>query len=128
MADLGTVTITEQDFLSIKKVTFSWTSVDGGGDAGKAVKTTGKSYTGEAIRLVTVPGTVGDQPSDNYNVTVLDSDGVDVLMSAGLLRDQTNTEQVLASLLGCMADTKLTLSVNSAGNAKKGTVYLYIRG
>ena len=128
MTNLGTVSIIEEDFLNIKKITFAWTSVDSGGDAGKAAKTTVNNYTGEVIRLVTIPGTVGDQPSDNYNVIVLDSSGVDILMSNGLLRDQTSPEQVPQSLLGCVVDSKLTLSVNSAGNAKKGIVYLYIRG
>ena len=128
MTNLGTVSIIEEDFLNIKKITFSWTSVNGGGDAGKAVKTTVNNYTGEAIRFITVPGTVGDQPSDNYNVIILDSNGVDILMSSGLLRDQISTEQVPQSLLGCVVDSKLTLSITGVGNAKKGIVYLYIRG
>ena len=126
MADLGTVVITEETFNTIKKITFAWTSENGGGDAGKASKTTTRAYTGEIIRCVTDPGVA--TPSDNYTVTVTDEDNTDVLMGACVAnRDEANTEQVLASSLGCVANDKLTLNVSGAGNAKTGTVYLYIR-
>jgi len=125
MADLGTVTITEEKGSFIQKIAFAWTSENGGGDAGKATKTTSNTYSGEVVRLVTVPGT--DAPSDNYGVQILDEDGTDILMGAGANRDEANTEQVLASSLGCVANDLLTLSVSAAGNARKGTVYLYLR-
>lgn len=48
-------------------------------------------------------------------------------MSAGLLRDTANTEQVLASSLGVVANDTLTLLVTAAGAANAGTVYVYIR-
>ena len=127
MPDLGTVTLTEEIFNSIKKIKFDWISVSGGGDAGKATKTTTGVYTGEIIRLVTDPGAAPNAPSDNYNVLVNDEDGNDVLMGAGAARDEANTEQILASSLGCVANDKLSLSINSAGNAKQGSVILYIR-
>lgn len=127
MADLGTVVITEETFSYVKKIAFGWTSVDGGGNAGKAVKTTEESYSGQIVRLVTVPTGAPNVPSDNYDVAILDEDGVDVLMGAGVDRDETNTEQVLAASLGYVANDRLTLSVSNAGNAKKGTAYLYIR-
>jgi hypothetical protein len=126
MADLGTVEITEEKISAIKKVKFEWTSVNGGGDAGKASKTTEFPYTGEIIRLVTDPGTAA--PTDNYTVTITDEDGYDVLMGAAVgNRDEANTEQVLASSLGCVANDKLTLNVSGAGNAKTGTVTVYIK-
>jgi len=126
MADLGTVVIAEETYSTIKKIKFEWTSVDGGADAGKATKTTTKFFTGEIIRLVTIPDAV-DAPTDNYGVTITDEDGTDVLMGGGLLRDTLNTEQVLASSLGCVANDKLTLNISAAGNAKKGTAIIYIR-
>ncbi len=127
MPDLGTVVVTEETFGSVKKITFAWTSENGGANAGKASKTTVNHYNGEIIRLVTVPGTGGDAPTDDYDITVTDEDSTDVLMGAGANRDTANTEQVLASSLGCVANDKLTLNVSNAGNAKKGTVHLYIR-
>ena len=118
----GTVVTTEETFGTVKKVSFAWTSSSGGA----ADATTTNVFSGAIMRLVTVPdGT--DAPTDNYDVVVDDADGNDVLMGAGADRDTANTEQVLASSLGIVANDKLTLAVTNAGNAKKGTVILYIR-
>jgi hypothetical protein len=139
MADLGTVVLTEEIISSmnalggfvtsspIKKVKFEWTSVNGGGDAGKACKTTNNVFTGEIIRFVTIPAVAPNAPTDDYDITITDEDGTDILMGAGANRDTTNTEQVLASSLGCVANDKLTINVAAAGNAKQGTTIIYIR-
>ena len=125
MADYGTVTLTEETYGTVKKITCAWTSEDGGDDAGKAGATTTNAYSGEVIRLCTDPGTAA--PTDDYDVYVYDEDSTDILMGAGADRDTANTEQVLASSLGCVANDKLTFYIENAGNAKNGTVYLYIR-
>lgn len=128
MADYGTVTLTEEKFNFVKKIKFEWTSEDGGANGGKATKTTENVYTGEIIRCVTIPGTDGSKPSDNYTVVINDEDGTDVLMGAATAnRDEANTEQILASSLGCVANDKLSLNVSNAGNAKTGKVIIYIR-
>jgi hypothetical protein len=57
----------------------------------------------------------------------VDGDSVDVLAGSGADRDTANTEQVVASSLGAVASSKLTLSISGAGNSKQGTVYIYIR-
>jgi len=117
----GTVVTTEETFGTIKKIKFAWTSSAGGA----ADATTVAGFSGAIERLVTVPdGT--DVPTDNYDVVVNDEDGNDVLMAAGQNRSSTVTQQVLASSLGVVANDKLTLGVTNAGNAKKGTVYLYL--
>lgn len=116
-------TITEETISDVKKVKFVWVS---GADQA-ATGTTTKAYSGEIIRLVTVPAVAPNAPSDNYGVTLTDEDGVDVLMGAGAARDTANTEQVLASSLGCVANDKLTLNIATAGAAKGGTVIAYIR-
>lgn len=126
MADLGTVTVTEENISTVRKVKFAWTSEDGGANAGKATKTTTNRYSGEILRLVTIPDGVAT-PTNAYDVVVNDEDTTDVLMGSGADRSDTNTEQVLGTSLGCVANDKLSLSITSAGNAKKGTVYLYIR-
>lgn len=117
------VTITEETYGTVKKVKFEWTSAADGTASG----TTEKSYSGEIIRLVTIPAGGGDAPTDNYDVVINDEDTADVLMGAGANRDTANTEQVLASSLGCVANDKLDIAVSNAGNAKKGTVIVYIR-
>lgn len=117
------VTITEAIHKSIKKITFAWVA----SGAGVASGATSEIYDGEIIRLVTVPGLALAQPDDNYKVEVLDDDGVDVLMGAGANRDETDTEQVLGTSLGCVGYSKLTLSVSVAGATTAGTVFLYVR-
>jgi hypothetical protein len=119
----GTVTVSEETHGPIKKLAWSWTS-DASGDASGTTSTS--AYTGEIMRLVTVPDGV-DAPTDNYDIVLNDGDSTDVLMGAGANRDTANTEQVLASSLGCVANDTLALVVSNAGNAKKGTVYVYIR-
>jgi len=124
MAAVGTVTISEEVFSTVKKITLAWTCSAGGIVSGTS---TTNAFSGKVERLVTVPGTGADAPDDNYNVTVLDEDGTDILMGGGLLRDQVNTEQVLASSLGIVANDKLQLVIGAAGASNKGTVYLYVR-
>lgn len=122
---VGTVTIAEERYGSVKKIGFTWTS---GTDAevGTASGTTTYSYNGEVIRLVTNPDG-DDVPTAAYDMVVNDEDGNDVLMGAGADRSATDTEQVLATSLGCVANDKLALSITNAGAAKRGIIYLYIR-
>jgi len=120
------VTIVEEKFGNalepLQKIAFTWVSAADGTATGQTTNT----YTGEIIRLVTVPSPTA-APTDDYDVSVNDEDTTDVLMGAGANRDTANTEQVLASSLGCVANDKLTLEITNAGNTKGGTVYLYIR-
>jgi hypothetical protein len=118
----GTVTVTEERYGSLKKIAFAWTSSAGGAADGS----TSGAYNGVVERLVTVPSGSA-APTDDYDLTIVDEDGVDVLMGAGANRDAANTEQVLASSLGVVANDTLTVHVTNAGNAKQGTVYLYLR-
>jgi hypothetical protein len=119
----GTVTVTEELAGPVKKVKFVWVS----DAAGAADGSTSNTYNGSCMRLVTVPGAAGLAPTDNYDVRILDDDSTDVLMAAGVDRDTANTEQVLGTSLGVVANDKLTLAVTGAGDSNGGTVYLYIR-
>ncbi len=128
MADYGTVSITEETYGSVKKVLFDWTSVDGGGDAGKARKTTTEVYNGVLERAVFVPDSGGTQPTNLYDVTVEDEDGYDVLIGQGADLDNTGAvSKAHSNGLGAVANDKLTVSVTNAGNAKGGAVILYLR-
>lgn len=124
----ASVTKTEVTHLPIKKITWVWTSHT---DGKVAVATTNApsdaAYTGEIIRLVTVPAAAGSAPSDNYDVMVYDDNSVDALMGGGANRSTSATQQVAASSLGIVAGSKLTLYVENAGDTKQGTVHLYIR-
>ena len=123
----ATVTLTEEVIGVIKKIKWDWTAHTDG----KVAKTTAnaattKAYNGEIVRLVTIPdGTTA--PSDNYDVKIYDEDDVDALIGAGADRDTANTEQVLGSNLGVVANDKLTLEIENAGSGGKGTTIVYVR-
>ena len=123
----ASVTLTEERLGHVKKITWAWTShTDGKVATATANAATTYTYTGELIRLVTVPdGT--DAPTDNYDIMVYDADSVDALMAGGQNRATATTQQVAAANLGIVANDKLTLYVENAGNTKKGTIHLYIR-
>lgn len=122
MAD-AVVAFTETTHTVVKKIKFAWTSAT----AGTASGTTTSAYDGKVEQLVTVPGTAGDAPADNYDLTVTDADGLDVLIGAGADRDTANTELVAGTSLGAVAGSRLTFSIANAGDANKGTAYLIIR-
>jgi hypothetical protein len=115
-------TITETTHTSVKLIKFAWTSDDA---AGTAAGTTTSYYDGKIIWFVTDPG--GTAPDDNYDITIVDGNSIDVLAGAGADRDTADTEYVAEASLGAVVASKLTLAVANAGNAKLGTIYLYIR-
>jgi len=122
------ITLTEETFGTIKKISWAWTAhTDGVVAAATPNAETSITYNGEIVRLVTVPGAGADAPDDNYDVVIYDDDDVDVLAGVGANRDTTNTEQELAPGLGVVAYSKLTLYVSGAGSGSKGTVHLYVR-
>lgn len=121
------VTITERTHTSVKKITWAWTSAADGtaGGSGGGGRTS-VAFDGVLERLVTVPdGTAA--PTDNYDITITDEDSVDVLVGAGANRSATATQQVTTASLSAAAGSRLTLNVTNAGNAKSGTVHLYLR-
>lgn len=119
----GTVTVTERTHTSVKKITWDWLS-----DAsGNADLVTTAAYDGVIQRLVTVPDGGGTQPTDLYDLTITDGDGLDVLLGAGANRSNASTQQVASSSLGVVAGDTLTLNISNAGNAKGGVTHLYIR-
>src|SRR5574343_1067336 len=92
------MTFTEVTHGSVKKIKCAWTSDDA---TGAVSGTTDKVYSGRFIGAITVPGTGGDAPDDNYDITVADGDGVDLALGALLNRDTANTEFVAeASMAG----------------------------
>lgn len=119
----GTVTLTEETVGSIVKIRWAWTS-DGSGVVSGTLTT--RAYNGALERLVTDPdGSAA--PTDNYDVTILDEDGTDILMGAGADRDTATTEQVARASLGVVANDTLELRIANAGASKAGVVYLYLR-
>lgn len=118
----GTVTVTESQFAGICKIKWSWTGTAGGA----ADKITTKSYYGEVIALVTDPDG-SSAPTDNYDITITDSESYDVMQGAGANRDTSNTETAVPTAKS-VAFGQLTLNVANAGNATAGVAVLYIQG
>ena len=117
------MTFTEVTYGTIKKIKAAWVSDDA---TGAVSGTTTNYYDGRLIGAVTVPdGSAA--PTDNYDVAVNDSDGVDVALGALADRDATNTEYRAEASMAGVANSKLTIAVTNAGNSKKGALYLYIR-
>ncbi len=121
----GTVVITEEQHSTIKKIKFAWVSGDGA-EVGTASGQTTFVYSGKILGLATDPDATA--PTDNYTITITDGDSMDVLMGAAVgNRDTANTEYILSTSLGAVANDKLTINVSSAGTNKIGIAYLYIR-
>ena len=116
----GTVTVTESTFSKVKKIKWSWTSTAGGA----ADLVTNEAYFGEVLSVVTNPDDSA-APTDNYDITITDVEGYDVLQGAGANRDTANTETAVPTAKS-VAHGKLTLNVANAGDSKSGTVVLYI--
>lgn len=123
----GSVTFTyDQDPDRIKSMVMAWTSDASGNVSGIA----SRHVTGKVVQVVTDPGAAA--PTDNYDITLLDSRGFDVLAGTGANRDTITTEGAVpvqettvgANLYGnpVYVDGPLTLTIANAGSAKQGTV------
>jgi hypothetical protein len=116
----------------IRKVIVDWTSDDTTG----AVSGTTRKIVGELIKGVTDPSATA--PTDNYDITITDPEGTDVLaasLSKLTDRDTANTEVAYFGLTDGTVNTsafpvvcdELTISVANAGNSKLGQLILYYR-
>lgn len=114
------VTTTEKTTFSPRQIKFVWVSAADG----TATGTTTNRYNGAVIDAVFVNGTT---PTDQYDITVTDSNSVDVLNALGAnLSNAATTHKVYKDGLGAVVDSTLTLNVTNAGDTKGGTVILTI--
>ena len=117
------VTFSDSNTQTIRKYTISWTS-DASGDATANTIV----LSGSIARVNFVPGSGATQPSNLYDITLKDSDGIDILLGAGA--DLSNVTSVttipLISSNKIVINEKLAIAVSNAGNAKTGTVTIYI--
>ncbi len=138
MSVAGTVAITIQKQANhwdrpVHKYTLVWVSTAGGGVSG----TLTDYISGEIIRVVFIPGAGGLEPSDAYDLVLLDGNAVDVLQGLGANLSHTATTQVkpgisftdgtTTSVSGMQIDDQLELQVSNAGASKGGTVVFYVR-
>lgn len=120
----GSLTETvEGDRGSVFSVTLAWTSHATGGN----VEQTATNLRGVLKRISFVPG--GTTPTDQYDVTLEDADGIDVL--GGLGENLSNSTATTVSILDSLPLAQVllgnhTLKVTNAGNAKTGSLVAYL--
>lgn len=124
----GTVTEKAEQSGKMGKLTLSWTA-----DASAATVPayTTKDFLGFVTMVTTNPGATA--PTDNYDITITDSDGVDIMGGELANRDTTNTEQATPLVGATYRDRhvigKLTLNISgNAVNSATGTVVIYYEG
>ena len=122
MATNGACTITEVTFGSMKSATFAWTA---GADGGVSGFFTSAMFDGEVCAVTSVPGSPAPT---SYTLTILDNNGLDILLGSGVTRSATLSES-LTKPGGAVASSKLQLVVAGAGagTGAKGMVYVFIR-
>jgi hypothetical protein len=120
----GTVTLSERRIGHYWRMDFSWTTTAGGA----ADLESSRVPAGKVIGIVHIPGAGGVQPTDQYDVTLTDSDGVDVLNGHGAnVSNAAVTQYVIADELGVVVSDTLTLNVTNGGNAKSGRTIIYLK-
>lgn len=125
----GTVVQTHQRHRTIKTIRFAWTSTAGGA----AEDQTDVLVSGRILRVCFIPGAGASQPTDNYDITIEDSDGIDALQGLGANLGNINATDVFPALTNgtngnstpVVVDSKLTLVVINAGNANSGETVIY---
>lgn len=128
-AAVGTVTQTWAAVTShVSTLTLSW--VASSTDGSVPATTTASNIDGYVIMVVTNPG--AGPPQASYDITLTDSDGVDIVGGVLASRSQTATEQV-RPLIGGVAygdrfvSGKLTFTLTGNNvNSAAGTVVIYI--
>ena len=125
---------------SVKKILIDWTSDDTTG----AVSGTTRKISGQLLKVITDPGAAA--PTANYDITITDGEGVDVLSGLGgtggsppslANRHTSNTEVVHLVSENAATDFAagtqpfvcdvLTVAVTNAGNSKNGQIIIYYR-
>lgn len=123
----GTVTISDNG-VSVKpgqllrRIKVEWTS-DSSGDANGTA--TDPIY-GLIYEIKTVPGSGDDAPTDDYDVTLIDADGADLLGGNGADRDTANAEWAKPNTFPKVVDGAFTPTIANAGSANSGTLYIYV--
>lgn len=117
----GTIVATVTDIGGgYTKCSLAWTS-----DAsGNVSANTASVRRGRLANVKYIPGTSSLQPTDLYDVTIADSDGADILIGGGA--NLSNVTPTIAIPNVIIEAGLITPSISNAGNAKSGTIVLYI--
>lgn len=123
----GTITLVDTGGAGrVRKL--KWTCIADG--SGNLTSDPSDPITGLVIGLETDPGTSA-APTDNYDLTVTNTQGTDVLNGAGADRDATANEWAFPTFNGVpvmipLRETRLTLNGANLGNGGSTVVTLFI--
>jgi|ERR1051326_415655 hypothetical protein len=132
----GTLVVTTSQVASgVSKYSCAWTSTAGGAVSGNPFDV----VRGCILQVKFIPGTGGNQPTNNYTVALNDTDGVDVFAGIGQGTNLSNASSKIAVPYFGLAATQvfslyfhdgseqLDLVVAGAGSVKQGTVIFWSR-
>ena len=115
----------------IQKVSIPWTS-----DSSGAASVTTDVLIGVLLQAEFVPAAAPNAPSA-YGATLKDENGYDLFAGQATSRSATVVQRLAGLVTGSDGTTakpvmpavrgKVTLAITSAGNAKQGTVILFLR-
>jgi len=124
MATAQVVTLTEDAVrYPIQKITWDWLCTDLGVVSSKTVN----GVMGKVVKAILASDAGGTAPTNLYDVTIEDDDGADILSGEGANVTSAATVYIVdpTKVLYCRS-SNLTLKIAAAGDAKGGTVILYI--
>lgn len=125
------MTVTRTRVGGLEKISAAWTSESDGS------QTQSIPIGGAIVRVVTNPGATA--PTDDYDLTLVDEDGLDLFMGLGANRDTANTEQfcpglapkdgviTAAAAIPIVYIGNATITLANAGSAKIGVVVIYVQ-
>lgn len=84
-------------------------------------------YDGKLLHVITSPN-AAKVPTANWDLTIKDTNGIDVMAGNGLNRSSGSTQHKLSSTMGAVAGSRLRFIIaNTGGTTGGGSVYVYIR-
>ncbi len=101
----------------VKAITITWTSATGGAVVQSF------NMDGALVRMVTNPG--ASAPTADYDITLVDADGVDLLAGEGADRHTTASEQLFPANTPYHVGA-VDFTIAAAGDEKTGTCILYV--
>lgn len=125
---VGTVVVTTTQYAGLNganrvRYAIAWTSTAGGAVSGNAFST----VRGKLLGFKFVPNTGVTQPTDLYDATLVDTDGVDLLVGSGTDLSNATSKYILMNPTLYLDGTQtMDLVIANAGNAKTGIVYVWV--
>jgi len=123
---VGSVTETLYEIGNVKVLKMAVTANSSDGLLADHAVTSSLPQSGfRVIKLVTNPGST--KPDDNYDITLKDSLGIDILQGLGVNRDETNTEETPIVYSGTSLHPVVagyeTLTLGFSGSTKNSATF-----